>query len=54
MEMARMQAGDAFEDFVGPLGRPSEFVSEDIEELKKKTHLVCGRRVSALRRCIPR
>ena len=44
MEMARMQAGDAFEDFVGPLGRPSEFVSEDIEELKKKTHPVCGRR----------
>lgn len=36
MEMARMQAGDAFEDFVGPLGRPSEFVSEDIEKLKKK------------------
>ena len=34
--MAALQAGDAFEDFVGPLGQPSEFVHEDIEELKKK------------------
>lgn len=34
--MAELKAGDAFEDFVGPLGQPSEFVNEDIEELKKK------------------
>ena len=35
-EMAQLQTGDAFEDFVGPLGQPSEFVTEDLEELKKK------------------
>ena len=34
--MSELKAGDAFEDFVGPLGQPSEFVHEDIEELKKK------------------
>ena len=27
------------DDFVGPLGCPSEFVHEDIEELKKKKML---------------
>ena len=36
MQMAKLKAGDAFEDFVGPLGQPSEFVNEDIEELKKE------------------
>lgn len=35
-KMAELKAGDSFCDFVGPLGRPSEFVSEDLEELKKK------------------
>ncbi len=35
-EMAHLKAGDIFEDFVGPLGQPSEFVHEDLEELKKK------------------
>ena len=34
--MAELKAGDYFEDFVGPLGQPSELVHEDIEELKKK------------------
>lgn len=34
--MTSLKAGDAFHDFVGPLGCPSEFVKEDIEELKKK------------------
>ncbi|MCQ2520841.1 MAG: sulfide/dihydroorotate dehydrogenase-like FAD/NAD-binding protein [Lachnospiraceae bacterium] len=34
--MSGMKAGDSFADFVGPLGRPSEFCEEDIEELKKK------------------
>ena len=33
--MSSLKAGDAFHDFVGPLGCPSEFVKEDIEELKK-------------------
>ena len=35
-KFAKLQAGDSFEDFVGPLGCPSEFVNEDPEELKKK------------------
>ena len=35
-EMATMKAGDTFRDFVGPLGCPSEFVNEDLDELKKK------------------
>ena len=34
--MAGLKAGDAFADFVGPLGRPSELIEEDPEELKKK------------------
>lgn len=37
--MAGLKAGDAFQDFVGPLGCPSEFVSEDLENLKKKKML---------------
>ena len=35
-EMASMKTGDAFRDFVGPLGCPSEFGHEDLDELKKK------------------
>ncbi|MDO5403703.1 MAG: sulfide/dihydroorotate dehydrogenase-like FAD/NAD-binding protein [Eubacteriales bacterium] len=35
-KMAHLQAGDAFSDFVGPLGCASELIHEDIEELKKK------------------
>ena len=34
--MAKLNKGDSFHDFVGPLGKPSEFCLEDIEELKKK------------------
>ncbi len=37
--MAALKAGDAFHDFVGPLGNPSEFVHEDIESLKNKKML---------------
>ena len=37
--MSRLKAGDAFHDFVGPLGCPSEFIKEDLEELKKKNIL---------------
>ena len=36
LKMSELKAGDSFRDFVGPLGCPSEFVHEDIEELKKK------------------
>ena len=35
-KFAKLHAGDSFEDFVGPLGCPSEFVNEDPEELKKE------------------
>lgn len=35
-KMSSLKAGDFFDDFVGPLGLPSEFVKEDIEELKNK------------------
>lgn len=37
--MASLKTGDAFHDFVGPLGCPSEFVSEDLESLKQKKML---------------
>ncbi len=39
LKMAALQAGDAFQDFVGPLGQPSEFVKEDLEEVKKRNYL---------------
>ena len=34
--MRDLKAGDSFHDFVGPLGQPSEFTSEDLDSLKKK------------------
>lgn len=37
--MAELGAGDYFQDFVGPLGRPSEFVEDDLEEVKKRRYL---------------
>ena len=36
IKMADLKEGDSFRDFAGPLGCPSEFVHEDLEELKKK------------------
>ena len=36
LKMANLKEGDAFHDFVGPLGCASEFVHEDIESLKQK------------------
>ncbi len=38
-KMAKFEKGDYFKDFVGPLGQPSEYVNEDIEELKKQKFL---------------
>ncbi|WP_294404036.1 sulfide/dihydroorotate dehydrogenase-like FAD/NAD-binding protein [uncultured Clostridium sp.] len=35
-QLAQFEEGDFVADFVGPLGLPSEFINEDIEELKKK------------------
>ncbi len=34
--MRHLKTGDSFHDFVGPLGRPSDLVGEDIESLRKK------------------
>lgn len=45
--MADLQEGDYFEDFVGPLGQPSELVHESDEELKKKNILFVAGGVGA-------
>lgn len=34
--MSHLKEGDSFHDFVGPLGVPSEFIEENLEELKNK------------------
>lgn len=46
-KMTELKAGDAFRDFTGPLGCASEFVEEDIEELKKKNFLFVAGGVGA-------
>ena len=38
-QMSALKAGDSFHDFVGPLGCPSEFVSEDLDSLREKSIL---------------
>ena len=35
-KLVALKAGDEIADFVGPLGRPSELVTDDFEEVKKK------------------
>lgn len=47
LKMANLKAGDAFQDFVGPLGQPSEFVHEDLEEVKKRKYLFVAGGVGA-------
>lgn len=37
--MSKLKAGDSFHDFVGPLGKPSELITDDIENTKKKNIL---------------
>ena len=46
-KMAHLKEGDYFRDFVGPLGCPSEFVNEELEELKKKNILFVAGGVGA-------
>lgn len=46
-KMVGLKEGDYFEDFSGPLGCPSEFVKEDLEELKKKKIVFVGGGVGA-------
>ena len=45
--MASVKTGDSFQDFVGPLGNPSEFVHEDLETLKNKKMLFVAGGVGA-------
>lgn len=47
MKMADLKVGDAFMDFTGPLGMPSEFVHEDMETLKNKKILFVAGGVGA-------
>ena len=46
-KMAQLKAGDFFRDFTGPLGCPSELISEDIESLKNKKILFVAGGVGA-------
>ena len=46
-KMVRLKAGEYFEDVVGPLGNPSDFVREDLEELKNKSYLFVAGGVGA-------
>lgn len=42
-ELAQYEVGDYVEDFAGPLGQPSEFLSESVDELKgRKILFVAG------------
>lgn len=41
-KICALEAGDALADFAGPLGRPSEFVHEPIEELRKRRYVFIG------------
>lgn len=34
--MANLKTGDSFHDFVGPLGRPSDLITDEFEEVKNK------------------
>ena len=46
-ELAKFEVGDYVQDFVGPLGQPSEFVHEDLDELRKKKVLFVAGGVGA-------
>lgn len=46
-QLADFKEGDYVADFVGPLGVPSEFIHENIEELKKKNFIFVAGGVGA-------
>jgi 2-polyprenylphenol hydroxylase and related flavodoxin oxidoreductases len=46
-QLAAFNEGDSVSDFVGPLGVPSEFIHEDLEELKKKKFIFIAGGVGA-------
>lgn len=41
-KLVAKEIGECIKDFVGPLGKPSEFLNEDIEMLKQKKILLAG------------
>lgn len=41
-KICALEVGDALADFAGPLGRPSEFVHEPIEELRHRRFIFIG------------
>ena len=45
--MEQREEGDSFQDFVGPLGKPSELIFTPLEELKQKRLLFVGGGVGA-------
>ena len=45
--MAFLKEGDSFQDVAGPLGNPSEFVKEPLEEVKKRKYLFVAGGVGA-------
>ncbi|MGL4739548.1 MAG: sulfide/dihydroorotate dehydrogenase-like FAD/NAD-binding protein [Sarcina sp.] len=47
LKMATLNEGDTFKDFVGPLGKESEFVNENLETLKSKKLLFIAGGVGA-------
>lgn len=47
LKMSRLRAGDSFEDFVGPLGKPSDFTAMSTEELQSKKILFVAGGVGA-------
>ncbi len=43
LKIASLKTGEFMADITGPLGQPSDFVNEDIEEVRKRNYLfVCG------------
>ncbi len=46
-KLEKLKAGDEILDFVGPLGKASEFIEEPVEELKKKKFLFVAGGVGA-------
>ena len=45
--MAFLKEGDSFQDVAGPLGNPSEFVKDPLEEVKKRKYLFVAGGVGA-------
>lgn len=46
-ELANYEVGDYVQDFVGPLGQPSEFIHENLDELRKRNILFVAGGVGA-------